>query len=322
MKKIKALLAVAVMPLLFAFQATAQAQYPERPIRIITFAAPGGAVDNILRKMQAPLGQALGQQVVIDNKPGGGGMLALRTLAAAKPDGYTLGYVVSGMVTSALIQKQEELTLEKSFTPISLVADAPIFLYVNSKVPANSVDEFLRFAKAQPNPIPYSSTGVGLITHAMTELLSAKTQTPFLHVPYSAHAPSMQALMSGDVMFTLGSYSDLGIENVKAGRLKLLGVSSAKRSSILPNLPAIAETVPGFDATVWVGISAPQGTPPAIIRRLNKALLDVLREPDIHRNAIANGYEIVTSSPEEMQQKIVRERTLWEPFLAKMANPK
>ena len=322
MKKVKRLLVKALMPLCLALPGLALAEYPERPIKIITFAAPGGAVDNILRKIQTPWGIALGQQVVIDNKPGGGGMLALRTLAAAKPDGYTLGYVVSGMVTSALIQKQEELTLEKSFTPISLVADAPIFLYINSKVPANSVDEFLRFAKAQPNPVPYSSTGVGLITHAMTELLSSKTQIPFLHVPYSAHAPSMQALMAGDVVFTLGSYSDLGIENVKAGRLKILGVSSAKRSSILPNLPAIAETVPGFDATVWVGMSAPQGTPPAIIQKLNKTLLEVLRDPEIHRYSISNGYEVVTSSPEEMQQKIVRERTLWEPFLAKMTSAK
>jgi tripartite-type tricarboxylate transporter receptor subunit TctC len=272
--------------MLFACTA-ARAAYPDRPIHLIVPFAPGGGNDTIARLVGDGLAKELGQPVVVDNRPGAGGIVGAEAAARAPADGYTL---FLGGVGSHAINPNLHANLPydpiKDFAPISLVASAPLILVVHPSVPAHSVRELIALAKAQPGKLNYASNGNGSSSHLAAVVFASMTGVDMVHVPYKGLAPALTDLLSGQVQLMFSSVVAI-LPHVKAGKLRALAVSSRERLSLLPDLPTIAEAgVPGYQSSSWYGILAPAGTPPDVVAKLNAALVKVVGAPEV-RSALA-----------------------------------
>jgi tripartite-type tricarboxylate transporter receptor subunit TctC len=272
--------------MLFACTA-ARAAYPDRPIHLIVPFAPGGGNDTIARLVGDGLAKELGQPVVVDNRPGAGGIVGAEAAARAPADGYTL---FLGGVGSHAINPNLHANLPydpiKDFAPISLVASAPLILVVHPSVPAHSVRELIALAKAQPGKLNYASNGNGSSSHLAAVMFASMTGVDMVHVPYKGLAPALTDLLSGQVQLMFSSVVAI-LPHVKAGKLRALAVSSRERLSLLPDLPTIAEAgVPGYQSSSWYGILAPAGTPPDVVAKLNAALVKVVGAPEV-RSALA-----------------------------------
>lgn len=288
-------LAVALLP---AFS-TAET-YPARPIRLIVPGPGGGTPDILARFVQPGLSQALGQQFVIDNRAGAGGMIGTELAARASPDGYTLLWGGPGSLTiQPHLHKSLPFDPLKDFAPIGLVATSPMLLLSNPSVPVKTVRELIALARKEPDTLNYASFGVGNLNHLAMEQFKSMAGVNLTHVAHKGSPPALASLISGDVHVMFGSPPPV-LDLIKSGRLRALGVTSAKRSPLLPEVPTISEAgVPGYEAGVWSGLLAPAKTPEAIIARLNRALVKTALLPKTRSQFEAQGSGLVASSPEE-----------------------
>lgn len=298
---------------LAALPVRAQAPYPDKPIRLVVPYAPGGTTDIMARTLQEPLSKALGQPVIVDNKAGAAGAIATKQVATSAPDGYTLIFGNNGpSAIVPLIQKDVGYDPVKDFEPVSLVSIAPLVLVIHPSVPAGNVAEFIAWAKAQPGGVEYATAGAGSLGHLATELFGKDAGLKLVHVPYKGQAPSTMAVLNGEVKMLLTTSSDTMDSAVKTGKLKLLGVSTAKPSPLMPGAPPIGQSLKGYEVNVWFGILAPSGTPAPVIARLNAAIGEVLANPELQQKFKGYGCIATPSTPQEFAGLIGAEVPKWK----------
>ena len=293
-----------------ATAALAQA-YPNKPIKLIVPFAPGGFTDVVARILGQKLSISLGQPFVIENKAGAGSTIGTDFVAKAAPDGYTLVMVSTTHVISPAIYAKLPYDPIKSFTPVSKLVDSAYVLMVNPKVPVNSVADYIALAKAQPDKIHYASSGNGSSQHLMGGMFAAMTGTKLIHVPYKGSSGAASDLVAGVVESSFAGVPN-AMAQVPAGRLKALAVTTAKRIPQLPDVPTMQEAgVPGYEASVWLGLLAPAGTPKEIVARLNAEIAKVMSAPDTKKELYAAGVESDISSPEALASLMSREMERW-----------
>ena len=285
--------------------------YPSRPVRLVVPFAPGGFTDVVARILGQKLSVAMGQQFVVENKAGAGSTIGTDFVAKAAPDGYTLLMVSSTHVISPWIYKSLPYDPVKSFTAVSKLADSAYVLLVNPKVPAHDVQEFIALAKSAPDTIHYGSSGNGSAQHLMGGLFVALTGAPLKHVPYRGSAGAATDLVAGVVESGFAGVPN-ALAQVPQGRLKALAVTTAKRIPQLPDVPTMQEAgVAGYDASVWLALLAPAGTPHEIVERLNAEVGRLLNSPDTKKTLLDAGVESAPSSPEAMTEFMVQEMARW-----------
>jgi tripartite-type tricarboxylate transporter receptor subunit TctC len=296
-----------------ALPAAAQAPYPDKPIRLVVPYAPGGTTDIMARTLQEPLSKVLGQTMIVDNKAGAAGAIGTKQVATAAPDGYTLIFGNNGpSAIVPLIQKDVGYDPMKDFEPVSLVSIAPLVLVVHPSVPAANVAEFIAWAKAQPGGVEYATAGAGSLGHLATELFGKEAGLKLIHVPYKGQAPSTMAVLNGEVKMLLTTSSDTMDAAVRGGKLKLLGVSTAKPSPLIPGAPTVGQSLKGFEVNVWFGILAPAGTPAPVIARLNAAIREILANPELQQKFVGYGCIATASTPQEFAAMIRAEVPKWK----------
>jgi tripartite-type tricarboxylate transporter receptor subunit TctC len=294
----------------YALTSTAQT-YPVKPIRIIVPYAPGGSTDVLFRIFAPKLTDVLGQQAIIDNRPGAASTIGLDIVAKSPPDGYTVGVANIAYGANPSIYKKMPFDSEKDLLPIGLVSIVTMVLSVHPSIPARSVKEYIALARSRPGTLSYGSAGNGSANHLATARFAHMARIDLQHVPYKGGGPAVIAITSGEVS-TLFATIPSAIHHFKSGRLRALGVSSAKRNAALPELPTIAEAgVPGYEAIEWQGVMVPAGTPREVITRLNQAFTKVTAMPDVKDRVAALGSDLVASSPEEFDQFVKRELAVW-----------
>jgi tripartite-type tricarboxylate transporter receptor subunit TctC len=301
--------------------ATAHAQeYPTRPVKIISDSAPGSAVDVTLRMVADRLGQVWGQQVLPVNQPGGGGVISARVAGEAAPDGYTL-YMPALSVFLPAPGKAANTALElpRDFAPIGSVTEQPMFIAAAPSLGVSTLPELIALAKQRPGEISYAVTGVGRLTHLTGELLQLRTGIKLLLVPYSGGpSHSLNDIMGGRIQFIIEAYQGLA-GAIQGGNLKPLAVASAQRLPDFPDLPTVAETVPGFKAMGWQGLMAPVGTPETIIRKASEDLRKVISDPALKAQLAGRGSYPVPMSPTEVTAFIQDQQRQWSPLLQQLA---
>jgi tripartite-type tricarboxylate transporter receptor subunit TctC len=300
----RALCAMAALVLSCTVQAQA-ARWPEKPVRVIVPFAAGGSTDIIARVLTARLSQDFAQQFVVDNRGGAGGSLGAEIAARANPDGYTLIIVAASYATNAALYKLAYDPV-KDIAPVGMLHKGPFVLGVHPSVQAASVKDFIELVRSKPRALNYASSGVGGATHLATEFFRQLAKLDVVHVPYKGDGPAMADLIGGQVQFIMSSVPAL-VAHLKSGKVRGLGVTTERRFPELPDLPPIAETVPGYEHTSWNGMWAPKGTPREILVRLNESLGKVLRQPDVLERLRTDGREAAHSTPEEFQRVIARD---------------
>jgi tripartite-type tricarboxylate transporter receptor subunit TctC len=289
----------------------AQQAYPNRPVRLIVPFAPGGFTDVTARILGQKLSAALGQQFIVENKPGAGSTIGSDFVAKAPPDGYTLLMVSSTHVISPWIYKNLPYDPLKSFTVVGKLVDSPYVLLVHPKVPAKNVQEFIAAAKANPGGLHYASSGNGSAQHLMGGLFVAMTGAPLKHVPYRGSSGAATDLVAGVVESSFAGVPN-ALAQVPQGRLRALAVTTARRAPQLPDVPTMQEAgVPGYDASVWLALLAPAGTPPDIVHRLNAEIATLMQTPDTRKALLDAGVEPTPSTPEEMSAYMAQELARW-----------
>jgi len=295
---------------LLAAPAAAQS-FPARTIRIIVPYAPGGSTDVVFRILAPRLAEDLGQQVVVDNRPGGSSTIGLDLAAKSPPDGHTwrANNITYG-ANPSLIRKMP-FDSEKDLLPVSQVTVVNLVVALHPSVPARSIKELIALAKAHPGQLNFSSAGNASANHLATAKFMNRTGTSMTHVPYKGGGPAVVSLVQGETSLLFATIPS-SIDHIKSGRLRAIGVSRLQRSSALPDVPTIAESgVPGFEAIEWNGIMVPAGTPPAVIRRAHQALTKALALPAVKERIVAVGAEVVSSSPEEFAAFLKGEYASW-----------
>ena len=300
-----------LMLLLPLASAVAAQSYPAKPVRMIVPFPPGGPTDIVTRLMAPKMAAALGQQVVVENRAGAGGMIATEQVAKAAPDGYTIIMgTIGGMAVAMSLSPNRGYDTLRDFAPITQSVAVTSILVTHPSVPAKNVRELLNLAKKTPGKLNYASSGNGTVTHLAGELLKLLGKVDIVHVPYKGGAPALTALVSGEV--------DMSYENsliitphIKSGRVKALAVTGAKRSALLPDLPTIAETLPGYSASGWYGLFAPAATPKPVLARLNAEAVKALRAADVADKLSGQGAEPIASSAEEFTAFVRSEIDKW-----------
>ena len=292
-------------------QLTFAQSFPQKPVRVVIGFPPGGGIDIVARLIAPKLSESLGQPVVIDNRPGANGVLAMDYVAKSASDGHTLFLGTLGNLSiNPSFYPNLPFNVDKQFVPVTQVASLSFVLFTNPAVPANSLTELVTYAKANPGVLNYSSSGAGGLPHLAGELFSAAVGAKMVHVAYKGSAPSISDVMAGQVQMTFEAAA-AGAQQLKAGRLKALGVTGKKRVAFLPDVPAVQEVVPGFEVLNWYGVVAPVGTPQETIRRLQQEIAKVMASPDIRDKMVAIGTEPVGSTPEDFGQYIKSENAKW-----------
>ncbi|MPZ42474.1 MAG: tripartite tricarboxylate transporter substrate binding protein [Betaproteobacteria bacterium] len=285
--------------------------YPTKPIRLLVGFSPGGPTDITARLAAQHLSEALGQQVVVDNRPGAGGTVSMTSLTQAAPDGYTLSLCANGeMAISPNLRPNLAYDPLKNVAFISRIGASQLVLVVHPSLPVKSVKELIALAKARPGAINFASSGVGSTAHLASELFKHMAGINIIHVPYKGAGPALTDLIGGQVQMLITGFSG-AVPHVKAGRLRALGATGAKRMSAMPQLPTIGETVPGYEVTSWYGIVAPVGTPRAVITKLHGVLAAMVRQPEVSARLVSLGIEPEGSSPEEFAAQTRREIAKW-----------
>jgi tripartite-type tricarboxylate transporter receptor subunit TctC len=299
--------AIAIAP------AAAKAQdYPTKPVRIVVPFPAGGATDLFARAAAQKMTEAWGQSVVVDNRPGAGGNIGSELVAKAAPDGYTLemGTVGTHAINASLYAKMPYDHV-KDFAPIILVAGVPNVLVVHPSVPANSVQELIAYLKANPGKVNFASSGSGTSIHLSGELFKVMAGVQMTHIPYKGSAPALQDLLGGQVQLMFDNLPP-SLPQIKAGKLRALGVTSTTRAPALPEVPTIAESgLPGFDASSWFGLLAPAGTSPAIIAKINAEIAKWLATPEAKEKLLAAGANAAGGTPEDFARHIAAETAKW-----------
>jgi tripartite-type tricarboxylate transporter receptor subunit TctC len=294
-----------------AFSRLAAAQtYPARPVRIIVGFGAGGSPDIIARLMAEWLSQRLGQQFIIENRPGAGGNIAAEAALRAPADGHTLLWVAAANAVNATLYDKLNFNLVRDIAPVAGITRGPQVMEVNPSFPAKTVPEFIAYAKANPGTINMASTGTGNLSHLAGELFKMMTGVEILHVPYRGAAPALTDLLSGQMQVMFDAMPS-SIEHIRAGKLRALAVTTAKRWGGLPDIPPVREFVPGYETSVWSGLGAPANTPVEIIYKLNQEINAGLVEPKITARLADLGSEALASSPADFGKLIVEEIEKW-----------
>ena len=288
-------------------------QYPTRPVRFVVPFAPGGSTDTLARTIGVKLAEAVGQQVVVDNRPGGNGDLGMMIAAQAPADGHTLllGYIANLAIAPSLNPKMPYDPV-KDYAPITQIATSPNVMTANAGVPAKSLKELVALAKAKPGAVNFASTGVASVGHLTGELLNTLAGMKMTHVPYKGGGAAIIGLLSGEVQVMFTGFS-AAMPHIKSGKIRSLAVTGAKRSPALADVPTIAEQgFPGVEATAWYGVLAPAGTPRPVVTRLHGEIVRILKLPDVTQRLGNLGFEIVGSTPEHFASYIKTEIRKWE----------
>ena len=289
--------------------ATAQA-YPTRPVRLIIGYPPGGSADITARLLGQWLSERLGQPVVVESRPGAGTNIATETVVNAPPDGYTLLLVAPANAINATLYEKLNHNFIRDIAPVAGLIRFPNVIVVNPSVPAKTVPEFIAYAKANPGKLNMASSGAGSTIHVSGELFKMMTGINMLHVPYRRGAPALTDLISGQVQVMFDNVPT-SIEFIRAGKLRPLAVTTAARSNVLPDLPTVADFVPGYEASAWYGVGVPKGTPEAIIGKLNKETNAILADPKARARFDELGASLIAGSPAEFGQLVADETEKW-----------
>ena len=298
--------------LLLATTASAQ-EYSLRPVRFVVGFLPGGPSDTIGRVLAGKLGEGLGQTVIVDNRAGAGGNLSAEIVAKAQPDGYTLLLGTgSPLVIAPITGQKVGFDPDRDFAPVSKLGESMGLLAAHPSLGVGNVSELISLARAKPGDINYASSGIGTVHHLAAELLSSMTGIVMVHVPYKGSGAVLPAMLGGQVKIGFGPIVP-AIPHVKAGRLKALGVTAAKRSLAAPDIPTIAEQkLPGFEASSWYGVFVPAKTPKTAIARLNKEFVAALAAPEVRDRLLRDGVEPEASTPEQLTALVLAERKRWD----------
>jgi tripartite-type tricarboxylate transporter receptor subunit TctC len=289
----------------------AQAEYPERVVRIIVPLAAGGGGDIISRLIAERLSEYLGQQFIVENRPGGGTIIGTKTVVNAAPDGYTLLMAQSSLAITTALNKNLGYDVTTDLTPIVNAVVGPNALMVTPKVPATTIQEFIAFAKAQPDGVTFTSAGTGTPSHLGAEMFRNMTGIKYVHVPGRGMNPAIFDVVAGNVQAVFAGLP-AAIAEARAGRVRLLAVSEKKRASLAPDVPTIAEAgLPGFDLNNWTGLLGPAGLNRAIVEKLNQAVIRALAEPAMRARLEKIGFDIVDGSPEEFAAQIKHDVRRW-----------
>jgi tripartite-type tricarboxylate transporter receptor subunit TctC len=296
--------------------ALAQDAYPTKSVTMVVPFPPGGGTDTGARWIAQKLSEKWGQPVVVDNKPGAAGMIGADLVSRAKPDGYTI--MMANAQTVAInpsLYKKLPYNPDTAFVPISLVAELPLVLLVNSSLPVNNTKEFIALAKSKPNELTYGSAGNGSSTHLAASLFDNAAGTKLVHVPYKGGGPAMQDLMGGVVNLTFLTVLESG-SAIKSGKVRPIAVTSQKRSPAMPGIPTLAESgVPDYFSISWIGVLAPAGTPKAIVDKISKDIQEIVASPDVNKRFIEQGATPVGSSPEQFNALIDSERARYRKII-------
>jgi tripartite-type tricarboxylate transporter receptor subunit TctC len=298
--------------------APSRAQYPVKAVRILVGFAPGGAVDIPARMVAQRLSETLGQPMIVENRPGADGIVAGEVVAKSPPDGYTLLYVSAGhAMNSVLHAKSLPYHPINDFSPISLVASGPLTLVVNRALPVSSLKDLIALAKARPGKLNFASSGSGGTMHLAGELLKSVAHVDIVHVPYKGGGPALTDVLGGQIELTFVG-APASMPHIRSGRLKVLAVTSARRSAALPDVPTVAELgFPGFEVATWYGVLGAARTAPAIVNQLSAEIAKTVALPDIREKFLAVGIEPVGSTPEQFAQHIRAEIARWTPLILK-----
>lgn len=284
---------------------------PTKPIRLIVPFPPGGSNDIVGRLVANDLSPLLGQQVVVDNRGGAGGIIGSEIAANAQPDGHTLLIAsVAFAYNPSIYKSRVRFDPEKSFTPIAQIGTGPSALTVNPKMAAKTTKELIDMAKAKPGTLNYATAGIGSFQHLSTEMFRLQAGVNITHIPFKGGGPAMADVIAGNSQITMGSLLQL-VPHIQGNRLRLLAVGSAKRNSAFPNAPTVAETVPGYEANNWWGILAPAGVSPAMVRRLEAAVAKVVNTPDMQKKFDSQGAEVAYKNSADYRKFIKIETDKW-----------
>jgi tripartite-type tricarboxylate transporter receptor subunit TctC len=284
--------------------------YPTKPVRLIVGVAAGGANDTVARTLAQTLSERLGQPVIVENRPGAGGNIGLEAVVNAPPDGHTLLFATSANVLATAFYEKANVTIARDITPVTSLVSGPLIMEINPSVPAKTIPEFIAYAKANPGKINMASAGIGNTTHVVGELFMMLTGTRFTHVPYRGGAPAVTDLIGGQVQLYFDGIS-ASFDHVRSGRTRALGVTTAQRAAILPDVPAIGEFVPGYEANGWYGIGVPKNVPAEIVDKLNKEINASLADPKLKKRLADIGYAATGSTPAEFASQIAQEIDKW-----------
>ncbi|HEY8069621.1 MAG TPA: tripartite tricarboxylate transporter substrate binding protein [Burkholderiales bacterium] len=295
---------------LAALPALAQEEFPNHPIRLITPAAQGGTTDILARVFGAKLSEALKQPVLVENRASASGVVAGEMVATAKPDGYTLLLAYHQHTVNAALNPKLPYHPVNSFTPITQLTSAALLLVVNVSSPPKTLEEFIAWTKNYQGALNFGSAGIGSGGHLAGELYKQMTGVKAEHVPYKGSGPALTALLGGEYQFNFSGMQAAQVQ-VRAGRLRAIAVSAPKRLAALPDIPAMAEALPGFGIVGWYGVIGPAKMPEPIVARLNAELVKALNSPDVHERIVADGSEPVGSSPEAFREFMLADTAKW-----------
>lgn len=284
--------------------------YPTRPVHLIVPVAPGGALDILSRIMGQWLTEHMGQTFVIENRPGGGTNIGVDVVAHATPDGYTLLLIPQSVTTNATLYKDLNFNFIRDIVPIAMISKLPLVMEITNAIPAKTVPEFIAYVKANPGKVSMASGGSGSASHIGGEFFKMKTGIDMVHVPYRGGAPALTDLIGGQVQVMFSPLPE-SLGAIKAGKVRALAVTTAERSHALPDLPTVAEFVPGFEASTWQGIGAPKKTPADIVDKLNKEINAALADPKIKERLADLGSIPTPMSPAAYEKLIVEETDKW-----------
>jgi tripartite-type tricarboxylate transporter receptor subunit TctC len=311
---------IAVIALAFlACAGTMAQQYPARPIRLVVGFAPGGSTDVTARILAERFSAALGQQVIVDNRSGAGGNIGADIVAKSNPDGYTVLMATTGvMAFNHYLYAKLPYSAEKDLAPVTQIGSLPLILIVPASLPARSVKELVSMARSQPGKYSFGSSGVGGATHVTAELFKALAAIDIVHVPYKGSGQMMADLLGGQVQIAFDQIAS-SIAHVKSGKLRALGITTAKRSALMPDLPTVAEGgVAGYEAISWNGFAVRAGTPRALVSRLQQETRNAVAVPEVRDRMFALGIEPVAGTPEEFAALVRSEREKWIPLFRKI----
>ena len=305
--RILVLLALALIVAAAVAQGTA---YPAKPVRIVVPSSPGGGTDILARVLAQKLSESQGQQFVVENRSGAGQVIGIEAVARSAPDGYTLLMAASAIVINEVLYAKPPYDTLRDFVPVTLGASLPNILVVHPALPVKSVRELIALAKARPGQLNYSSAGSGTSPHLSMELFRLMAGITLTHVPYKGTGPATVDLVAGQVQLSMPNVLT-ALPQIKGGKLRGLGVTSAKRATGLPDIPAIAETVPGYEAIQWYGLLAPAGTPREIVNKVQAETARILVLPEVKARLAADGADAVGNRPEEFAAYIRTEIAKW-----------
>jgi len=292
--------------------AFAQAGYPSKPVRLVVPSSAGGGTDIVARIIAPELSKRLGQQVVIDNRPGAGTMIGIEVAAKSPPDGYTLLMGLSTLAINSALYKKVPYDPVRDFAPITVAVTSASILVVHPSLPVKTLKELISFARARPGQLNYASAGVGTYPQMTYELFLSMAKLKMVHIPYKGTAPAMIDMLAGQVA-TMAATVLTGLPHIRTGRLRPLGITSAKRNAVVPDIPTVAEGgLPGYESVQWYAVLAPAQTPRNIIAKLHTELVQVLHSPEIKKRFAADAAETVGNTPEEFARHIRSELDKWE----------